>query len=124
MVQNLHYGDGDALPFDLRQKSWPLHYTLAPGASKAEIKAERDKLKAQFVAALRPYLTMAAPAATDHVPTPTTFSKAVFFQPNEILAQNHAPSPDAVDYRFSQRQAADGLLELWRYRLFGPQLTC
>lgn len=105
MVQNLHYGDGDALPFDLRQKSWPLSYTLAPDASKAEIKAERDKLKAQFVAALRPYLTMAAAAAPVHVPTPTTFTKAVFFQPGEILAQNHAPPPDAIDYRFSQRQA-------------------
>ena len=33
MVQNNHYGDGDALPFDLRQKSWPLQFMLAPGAS-------------------------------------------------------------------------------------------
>ncbi|XUJ36019.1 hypothetical protein ACQ5SK_12635 [Bradyrhizobium japonicum] len=105
MVQNLHYGDGDALPFDLRQKSWPLHYSLAPGASKAEIKAERDKLKVQFVAALRPYLTMAAAAAPDHVPTSTTFTEAVFFQPGEILAQNHMPPPDAIDYSFSRRDA-------------------
>ncbi|WP_424629606.1 hypothetical protein [Bradyrhizobium sp. SYSU BS000235] len=105
MVQNLHYGDGDALPFDLRQKSWPLHYTIAPGASKAEIKTERDKLKAQFVVALRPYLTMTAAAPPEHVPTPATFTKAVFFQPNEILAQNHAPPPDAIDYHFSQRSA-------------------
>lgn len=105
MVQNLHYGDGDALPFDLRKKSWPLNYTLAPGASKAQIKAERDKLKAQFVAALRPYLSLAMAAAPEHVPTPTTFTKAVFFPPGEIVAQNHAPAPDAIDYRFSQRQA-------------------
>ena len=47
MVQNHHYGDGDALPFDLRQKSWPLHYTLAPDATKAEIAAERTKFKNQ-----------------------------------------------------------------------------
>jgi hypothetical protein len=67
MVQNHHYGDGDDLPFDLRQKSWPLHYTLAPDATKAEISAERAKFKAKLAEALRPYLSMGSAAAPTHV---------------------------------------------------------
>lgn len=105
MVQNHHYGDGDALPFDLRQKSWPLHFTLAPGATKAEIKAEQAKFKAKSIEALRPYLTMGAAAAPAHVETPATFNHAVFFDRQEIIAQNHAPPPDAIEYRFSRHRA-------------------
>jgi len=48
MVQNRHYGDGDELPFDLRQKSWPIHFDLAPDATKPQIVAERAKLTAQL----------------------------------------------------------------------------
>ena len=82
MVQNLHYGDGDALPFDLRQKSWPLSYALAPGASKAVIKAERDKLKARSLRLsaptspwprLRPWSTSRRPRPS---PRPCSSSRA------------------------------------------------
>ena len=106
MVQNHHYGDGDALPFDLRQKSWPLHYTLAPDATKAEIVAERTKFKAKLVEALRPYLSMGSAAVVSaHVEIPTTFTRAVFAERHEIIAQNHAPAPDAIDYRFAGTRA-------------------
>lgn len=105
MVQNHHYGDGDALPFDLRQKSWPLHYTLTPGATKAEIAAERAKFKTKLVAALRPYLAMRAASAPPHVEIPTEFTRAAFAERHEILAQNHAPAPDALDYRFDGTRA-------------------
>ncbi|MHC2676972.1 hypothetical protein ACVI1J_009135 [Bradyrhizobium diazoefficiens] len=105
MVQNHHYGDGDALPFDLRQKSWPLHYRLAPDANKAEIAAERAKFKTKLVAALRPYLSMRATSAPPHVEIPWTATKAVFAKPHEILAQNHAPAPDSIDYRFDGARA-------------------
>ena len=105
MIQNNYYGDGDALPFDLRQKSWPLQFTLGPKATKEEIKSARAKLKTQFIAALRPYLTMAKAAEPAHVEILSTFTKAAFFRPDEILAKNHAPAPDAIDYRFSQTRA-------------------
>ena len=105
MVQNNHYGDGDALPFDLRQKSWPLQFTLAPGASKDAIKEERAKLKTQFIVALRPYLTMTAVAPPPHVETPFVGSKAVFFDGHEVIARNHAPEPDAIEYRFAEPKA-------------------
>jgi hypothetical protein len=56
MVQNAHYGDRDQLPFDLRHKAGPIQYTLAPGATKEQIAAERARLRPTLVAALRPYL--------------------------------------------------------------------
>lgn len=105
MVQNHHYGDGGALPFDLRQKSWPLHYTLAPDATKAEITTERARFKAKLTEALRPYLSMGSAATQTHVEIPTTFNKAVFAERHEIIAQNHAPAPDAIDYRFDGARA-------------------
>ncbi|MGJ4941407.1 hypothetical protein ACQR1W_12610 [Bradyrhizobium sp. HKCCYLS1011] len=104
MVQNRHYGDGGELPFDLRQKSWPLHFDLAPDSTKAQIASERAKLRAQFVAALRPYLSMAGPSRPGHEPIPSTFTKAVFHAEGEILARNHAPAPDTIDYHFAQRR--------------------
>jgi hypothetical protein len=105
MVQNRHYGDGDELPFDLRQKSWPIHFNLAPDATKPQIVAERAKLKTQLVTALRPYLSIAGPSRPRHEPIPSTFTKAVFHAEGEILARNHAPAPDAIDYYFAQRRA-------------------
>ncbi|MBR0755662.1 hypothetical protein JQ604_26100 [Bradyrhizobium jicamae] len=59
MVQNTHYGNRDALPFDLRHKAGPVQFNLAPGAKKAEIEAEQKKLVSQLVVALRPYLERA-----------------------------------------------------------------
>jgi len=44
MVQNTHYGDRDALPFDLKQKAGPIQYRLAPDAKKAEIEAAQKSL--------------------------------------------------------------------------------
>jgi hypothetical protein len=96
MVQNHHYGDGDALPFDLRQKSWPLHFTLAPGATKPEIKAEQAKFKAKLIEALRPYLSVGTAAAQAHGETPTTFTRAVFFERDEVIARNHAPAARSI----------------------------
>ncbi len=61
MVQNLHYGSRDDLPFDLKHKAGPIQYSLAPGDGKPEIATEKAKLKGQLIAALRPYLLTAMP---------------------------------------------------------------
>jgi hypothetical protein len=105
MVQNTHYGDRDRLPFDLRHKAGPIQYTLAPGATKAQIGAERARLKPILVAALRPYLQLKAPSRPLHAEIPSTYIKAAFFEPGEILARNHAPAPDAIEYSFAEGQA-------------------
>ena len=56
MVQNTHFGNRDALPFDLRHKAGPIQYNLAPGATKDEVKRAAAGLTGQFVGMLRPFL--------------------------------------------------------------------
>jgi hypothetical protein len=80
---------------------------LAPGAAKEAIKDERAKLKAQFITALRPYLTMTAATPSPHQEIPFVGNRAVFFDGHEIIAQNHAPGPDAIEYRFAEPKALD-----------------
>lgn len=46
MVFNDHYGSPEDLPFDLRHRSWPLRYTLAPddNQSRAQVRTNLSKL--------------------------------------------------------------------------------
>ncbi len=37
MIQNVHYGDREELPFDLKHKAGPIQFRLAPDATKAII---------------------------------------------------------------------------------------
>lgn len=105
MVQNTHYGDRDELPFDLRHKAGPIQYSLAPDATKTQIAAEKARLRPILVAALRPYLKQKSASRPLHDEIPSTYIKAAFFEPGEILASNHAPPPDAIDYSFAERRA-------------------
>lgn len=105
MIQNTHYGDREGLPFDLRHKAGPIQYSLAPDATKPQIAAEMAKLKPVLVAALKPYLKQQAPARPKHKEITSTYVKAAFFEPGEILASNHAPDPDYIEYSFAERRA-------------------
>lgn len=105
MVQNTHYGDRDQLPFDLRHKAGPIQFTLAPGVTKEKIAAEKARLKPILVSALRPYLKKPPRSRPLHVENPSTYIKAAFFAPGEILARNHAPVPDAIEYSFAEDSA-------------------
>jgi hypothetical protein len=84
MILNAHYGDREALPFDLRHS--PIQYSLAPDSTKSQIAAEMAKLKPVLVAALRPYLKQQMPAQAAPEEIPSTYIKAAFFDPREILA--------------------------------------
>jgi hypothetical protein len=79
MVQNQHYGSRDDLPFDLKHKAGPIPYALAPDASRAEIAAEKTKIRGLFVTALRPYLASAAGAVAAFSETQSTGTPATFF---------------------------------------------
>jgi hypothetical protein len=114
MVQNTHYGSRDELPFDLRHKAGPLQYDLAPGATKKEIAAEHIKLRATFVAALRPYLLQGKGTATAPEPfqeTEATTKCGIFWQPGDVLAVAGATpyasatgrqDAEQIDYRFDE----------------------
>jgi hypothetical protein len=105
MIQNTHYGDREGLPFDLRHKAGPIQCCLAPDATKPQIAAEMAKLKPVLVAALRPYIKQQIPARAAHAEIPSTYIKAAFFEPGEVLANNHAPEPDFIEYSFAERRA-------------------
>src|SRR5277367_1754093 len=62
MIQNVHYGDREELPFDLKHKAGPIQFRLAPDATKAIIDAEHVRLRTVLVDALRPYVGTAASA--------------------------------------------------------------
>ena len=62
MIQNVHYGDRDELPFDLEHRAGPIQFRLAPDATQATIDAEHVRLRAVLVDALRPYIGAAASA--------------------------------------------------------------
>jgi len=86
-VFNSHYGTHEELPFDLRHKGGALVFDLPPNSDNTRIAAERKKLKNQFIAALKLYLTAPAPVAFKFAENKPTFNKAAYFNRGEILAQ-------------------------------------
>jgi hypothetical protein len=106
MVQNTHYGSRDDLPFDLRHKAGPIQFTLAPGAAKQQIASEQAKLRGALVARLRPYLKIKPVAQRPlHKEIPSTYNKAAFAEPNELLARLGAGTPDEAAYLFNETRA-------------------
>ena len=90
MVQNVHCGEREELPFDLKHKAGPIQYRLAPDASKEEIAAERAKLRGKLVEALRPYLSMGkVPGEPTRIfeETPCTGNAAFFWTPSDVLVR-------------------------------------
>ncbi|WP_407193764.1 hypothetical protein [Bradyrhizobium sp. STM 3566] len=103
MVQNTHYGQRDALPFDLKHKAGPIQFNLAPSAVKAEIEAEQKKLVTQLVAALRPYVERAASqSAAPFHEAASTSSPAVWFDAAEVLGRVGTGTEDEIEYRFGE----------------------
>jgi hypothetical protein len=118
MVQNVHYGEREELPFDLRHKAGPIQYRLAPAATKQEIAAQRAKLRSEFVERLRPYLSIVqAPGepARKFAETPCTANVASFWSPSDVLAGVGSDTPasfghhdehiDTIEYRFNEPRA-------------------
>jgi hypothetical protein len=88
LVLNEFYGGREFLPFDLQHHAGPIMFDLGPDAAKAEIEAERAKLRGQFVTALRGFVK-GGPAPEQRLTfnaVPATTSRATWFQPGEMLA--------------------------------------
>jgi hypothetical protein len=106
MVQNLHYGSRDDLPFDLKHKAGPIQYALAPNASKDQLATERARLRGQFINALRPYIEMpSAKPAVSFQETPAASSPAVYFEAHEVIAVIGRGTVDEIEYRFNESRA-------------------
>ena len=61
LVMNMHYGPPEDLPFDMKNRRFPLTYTLAPGRKKA---AAREKLIDGLTGAIREALNAEHDATT------------------------------------------------------------
>jgi hypothetical protein len=106
MVQNTHYGDRDALPFDLKHKAGPIQYRLAPDAKKADIEAAQKSLVGQFVTALRPFVErQTAQAAAPFQEQPSRDTPAVYFTAGEVLGRIGVGTVDEIEYRFADSRA-------------------
>jgi hypothetical protein len=87
MILNTYYGDRQCLPFDLAHKAGPIEYKLAPNAPKEEVDNARNKLRGDFVIALRPFLEKRNPNTKEvsFQETPYTINEACFWQPSETI---------------------------------------
>ena len=97
MVLNRHYGGREYLPFDLRQKAGPIEFNLPPDAPKKTRETEARSLRKQFEVAIRPFLVAPSkPATNTFRKAPSTYSQAVYFKQNEILAHSGRPEDNEV----------------------------
>lgn len=99
MVLNTYYGDRSHLPFDLAHKAGPILFDLALDADKETRNEVAAALTGRFIVALRPYLqaqSVSAPVAAFPA-TPSTVTPAIYFKPNEPLAEFGEES-DRVEY--------------------------
>lgn len=87
LVFNGYYGTHEDLPFDLRHKGGSIVFNLPPKADRKLIEDERKKLGARFVCALRPYFQKKAAVSVPFAETHSTYSKAAYFQKDEVLAR-------------------------------------
>jgi hypothetical protein len=81
LVQNVHFGDRNDLPFDLKHKAGPIQFNLAPDASASEISLEKSRLRGTLVEALKPYLNFPRNAGlkANFEETPTVDGSAAYF---------------------------------------------
>lgn len=104
-VCNRHYGSRDDLPFDLKHKSGPIFYELAPGASNEEIKNQQKKLVKDLKVALRAFLDAAAiEGPSEQVPfepVKASGNTGVFFEYfDSVVETSQQDRDDQLNYDF------------------------
>lgn len=100
LVFNEHYGKHEDLPFDLRHKGGAIVFNLAPEADKGLIENQKKKLKDWFVSSLKPYVRKSQVSPGPFQETPSTFSKAAYFQKGEILARAGTRGFDEINFSY------------------------
>jgi hypothetical protein len=83
-VFNKAFGEFTDLPFDIIHKRWPIHYTLVEGATDAEIDVQREKLRSQFIIALRAFIDSPQTEATPFEETPERVRGRFFFHKEHL----------------------------------------
>ena len=89
MVMNEHYGSLKGLPFDLRQKSGPIRFNLAPKADKTDIQRAAAILKDRFAEAIKLCVSNQVEQVRQQTPfpgAPAADTIARYFTRPEVLA--------------------------------------
>jgi hypothetical protein len=84
-VMNEAFGGPEDLPFDIIQKRWPIRYRLMEEATKAEIDAARQHLKAQFTTALKGFIGKPEAEEPTFEEMQPQIGKAFYFRSGETL---------------------------------------
>ena len=133
-IMNTHFGTPKNLPFDLRTRRHPVQYSLAPNADSGAIASEQKKLANELADILKLYLAKQTPVveqAPDHVETPSTKMRGVFWHPQDALIPRNPPFvrddvhwndlsalyvrfiPQAALPKLTLREATDMTGDLW-----------
>jgi hypothetical protein len=105
LVFNTAYGTHEELPFDLRHKGGAIVFNLSETATRPQAETAKRILKAAFIARLEPYLAEVSRASEPAlIETPSTDSKAMYFDRHEPLAYIGVSGEDEIQYRFETQR--------------------
>jgi len=106
LVFNAAYGSHQELPFDLRHKGGAIVFNVSETATRQQVDIAKRNLRAAFVARLKPYLAEVAqpPLEPAFIETPSTNSKATYFDRHEPLAYIGVSGEDEIHYRYETQQ--------------------
>jgi hypothetical protein len=104
MVQNTQYGVVTLFPSTCATRPARFSMRSHPTLTGIRLPPSESGSRAYFVTALRPYLTPRAGSRPAHAEIAPTYVKA-FARPHDIIADNHAPGSDRIEYNFAERQA-------------------
>jgi hypothetical protein len=107
MVMNEHYGSRADLPFDLQSKAGPIMFRLPPDADRKTITAASRQLTAQLAEALELCIAQHVERTRQQTlfpEAPAAGNPAMYFQPNEVLA--NAGYPGEQQFQFPYERAA------------------
>ena len=100
-VMNNHYGPPDDLPFDFRHRRWPVRFSLSPEASQSQRQRVLNQLSAELKDIISQYIEASRPPPEVFLPTQSTYSRAVYWQPPEALVEIGDPTSQGVrQYRY------------------------
>lgn len=94
-LMNTAFGAPQDLPFDMGHLRHPIQYCVEPTAKPGQRRAVRELLSQEFEEKLRLQIAATQPAPPSPAAFPEanpSYNQAVYFEPNEVLANSSYPS--------------------------------
>jgi len=84
-VMNTHYGEAEALPFNLRHKRYPVEFHVSPSTTKSERRSERTKLAKEFADIIQKYVDANRPLPELFIQRDSACNQAAYWETGEKL---------------------------------------